>query len=108
MTKHITLDIGDGQISWQRDQASIAAEAATDGIYVIRTPVPAETLDPAAAVAAYKGLARVERDFRSLKADDLDLRPIWHRLEDRVAPTCLSACSPATSPGTCARRAGRR
>src|SRR6185437_9931922 len=89
------IGLRDGQISWQRDQASIAAEAATDGIYVIRTPVPAETLDPAAAVAAYKGLARVERDFRSLKADDLDLRPIWHRLEDRVRAhvlICMLAC----------------
>jgi hypothetical protein len=95
MAKHITLDIGEGQISWQRDQASIAAEAATDGIYVIRTPVSAETLDPAATVAAYKGLARLERDFRSLKADDLDLRPIWHRLEDRVRAhvlICMLAC----------------
>jgi hypothetical protein len=95
MAKHITLDIGEGRISWQRDQASIDAEAATDGIYVIRTPVPAETLDAPAAVAAYKGLAALERDFRSIKADDLDLRPIWHRLEDRVKAhvlICMLAC----------------
>jgi hypothetical protein len=75
MAKHILLDIAGGRITWQRDQASIDAEAATDGIYVIRTPVPAETLDAPAAVAACKGLSRLERDFRFIKADDLDLRP---------------------------------
>jgi hypothetical protein len=95
MAKHITLDIGEQQITWRRDQASIDAEAATDGIYVIRTPVPAETLDAPGAVAAYKGLSALERDFRSIKADDLDLRPIWHRLEDRVKAhvlICMLAC----------------
>jgi Transposase DDE domain len=95
MAKHLTVDIAEGQISWQRDQASIAAEAATDGIYVIRTPVPAGTLDAPATVAAYKGLAALERDFRSIKADDLDLRPIRHRLEDRVKAhvlICTLAC----------------
>jgi hypothetical protein len=95
MAKHITLDIAEGRITWQRDQASIGAEALTDGIYVIRTPVPAETLDPPGVVASYKGLASVERDFRSIKADDLDLRPIWHRLEDRVQAhvlICTLAC----------------
>ena len=95
MAKHITLDIAEGRISWQRDTASIDAEALTDGIYVIRTPVPAETLDPPGVVASYKGLASLERDFRSIKADDLDLRPIWHRLEDRVKAhvlICTLAC----------------
>jgi len=95
MAKHIMLDIGQQQITWQRDQASIDTEALTDGIYVIRTPVPAETLDAPGAVAAYKGLAALERDFRSIKADDLDLRPIWHRLEDRVKAhvlICMLAC----------------
>jgi hypothetical protein len=95
VAKHFILDISDGRISWRRDQASIDAEALTDGIYVIRTPVPAETLDAAGAVAAYKDLASLERDFRHLKADDLDLRPIWHRLEDRVRAhvlICMLAC----------------
>ena len=95
VAKHFILDIGEGRIAWRRDQASIDAEAATDGIYVIRTPVPAETLDAAGTVAAYKDLARLERDFRHLKADDLDLRPIWHRLEDRVKAhvlICMLAC----------------
>jgi hypothetical protein len=84
MAKHLILDIGDDRLSWRRDQAAIDAEAALDGIYVIRTPVLASELDTPATVTAYKNLARVERDFRSLKADDLDLRPIHHWLEDRV------------------------
>jgi hypothetical protein len=95
VAKHFLLDIGQQRISWRRDQASIDAEAATDGIYVIRTPVPAGTLDAPGAVAAYKDLARLERDFRHLKADDLDLRPIWHRLEDRIRGhvlICMLAC----------------
>jgi hypothetical protein len=95
MAKHFTLDIAEGRITWQRDQESISAEAATDGIYVIRTPVPQDTLDAAGAVAAYKGLARLERDFRSIKADDLDLRPVFRRLEDRVRAhvlICTLAC----------------
>jgi Transposase DDE domain len=95
VAKHFDLDIAEGRITWTRGQASIDAEALTDGIYVIRTPVPAETLDAPGAVAAYKGLARLERDFRSIKADDLDLRPIWHRLEDRVRAhvlICMLAC----------------
>jgi hypothetical protein len=84
VAKHFILDIGDHHLDWRRDQAAIDAEAALDGIYIIRTPVPASQLDAPAAVAAYKNLACVERDFRSLKADDLDLRPIFHWLEDRV------------------------
>jgi Transposase DDE domain len=76
VAKHFILDIGDRRISWRRDQASIDAEAATDGIYVIRTPVPAETLDAPAAVAAYKDLANLERDFRHLKAEDLGGVPL--------------------------------
>jgi len=95
MAKHFTLDIAERRISWQRNQEAIGTEAATDGIYVIRTPVPAQTLDAAGAVTAYKGLSRLERDFRSIKADDLDLRPIWHRLEDRVRAhvlICMLGC----------------
>jgi len=84
VAKHFILDISDGHFAWHRDQAAIDAEAALDGIYIIRTPVPAAELDAPAAVTACKNLARAERDFRSLKADDLDLRPIHHWLEDRV------------------------
>jgi hypothetical protein len=95
VAKHFILDIGQQHIAWRRDQAAIDAEAATDGIYVIRTPVPQDVLDAAGAVAAYKDLAHLERDFRSIKASDLDLRPIWHRLEDRVKAhvlICMLAC----------------
>jgi Transposase DDE domain len=84
VAKHFILDIGDDHLAWRRDRAAIDAEAALDGIYIIRTPVPATGLDTPAAVTAYKNLALVERDFRSLKADDLDLRPIHHWLDDRV------------------------
>jgi hypothetical protein len=84
MAKHFTITITDTHLAIERKQTQIDAEAALDGIYVIRTSVPADQLDPAAAVTAYKALAHVERDFRSLKTDDLDLRPIHHRLEDRV------------------------
>src|SRR5208337_3383154 len=66
------------------NQASIQKEAALDGFYVLRTSVPAETLDAAAVVSVYKSLAQVERAFRSLKTMDLDVRPIHHRLAGRV------------------------
>jgi Transposase DDE domain len=95
VAKHFTLDIAPGQLSWQRNQPAIDAEAATDGIYVIRTPVPEDTLSAPATVAAYKDLANLERDFRHIKADDLDLRPIWHRLQDRVKAhvlICMLGC----------------
>jgi hypothetical protein len=93
--KHLVVQVAQGSISWHRDQAKIDAEAALDGIYVIRTSVPAQTLDAPATVAAYKNLAFVERDFRHIKADDLDLRPIWHRLADRVRGhvlLCMLSC----------------
>jgi transposase len=94
VAKHFTLDIGQRSFAWQRDQASIDAEAAFDGIYVIRTPLPASQLPAPAAVEACKDLAGVEQDFRICK-DDLDLRPIWHRLADRVRGhvlICMLAC----------------
>jgi hypothetical protein len=84
MAKHFTVTITEHRLKITRNQASIDAEAALDGIYVIRTPVPAEQLDAPAVVTAYKQLAHVERDFRSLKIDDLDLRPIRHWTADRV------------------------
>jgi Transposase DDE domain len=70
--------------NYQRNTQAITAEAALDGLYVIRTTVAAEQMDPAKVVATYKSLARVERDFRSLKAIDVDLRPIHHYTETRV------------------------
>ncbi|MGH8940274.1 MAG: IS1634 family transposase, partial [Actinomycetes bacterium] len=84
MAKHFDLDIADGHFSFQRKTDQIAAEAALDGIYVLRTSLDADRLDAPGVVDAYKRLAHVEWDFRSLKTIDLDLRPIHHRLEDRV------------------------
>jgi len=84
MGKHFTVHIAEGVFTAVRNPTAIDAEAALDGIYVIRTCVPAETLPTDRAVATYKSLARVERDFRSLKAIDLALRPIHHYTETRV------------------------
>jgi hypothetical protein len=84
MAKHLHLAITDTTLTVTRKHDHIDAEAALDGIYVLRTSVPATDLDTAAVIGAYKNLSRVERDFRSIKTDDLDLRPIYHRLEDRV------------------------
>ncbi|MGE5287588.1 MAG: IS1634 family transposase [Micromonosporaceae bacterium] len=82
--KHFDVTITDDSLRIQRRQARIDEEAALDGIYVIRTPVPAGEMDAPGVVAAYKNLKNVERDFRSIKADDLDLRPVFHYLEERV------------------------
>jgi hypothetical protein len=93
--KHFHTTITDTVFTYHRDQAGIAAEAALDGIYVLRTSVEAAILDPAAVVASYKNLANIERDFRIIKTDDLDLRPIHHRLNDRVRAhvfICMLAC----------------
>ena len=84
MAKHFTVTITDTALTVERKQAQIQAEARLDGIYVIRTPVPEAGLDPAGVVTAYKSLKYVERDFRHIKSDDLDLRPVFHRLEKRV------------------------
>ena len=84
VAKHIRLDIHDDRVEFQIDEPRVAAEAALDGIYVIRTSVPAERLDAADAVRHYKRLSDVERAFRSLKTIDLKVRPIRHRLEERV------------------------
>jgi hypothetical protein len=93
--KHFHRTITDTTFTYERDHAGIAAEAALDGIYVLRTSVPAAGLDAAGVVTGYKNLAHLERDFRSIKTDDLDLRPIHHRLTDRVKAhvlICLLAC----------------
>jgi hypothetical protein len=84
MAKHFDVEIGDGYLSWQRRIEQIEEEARLDGIYVIRTSVPAEHLDAAETVQAYKDLARVERAFRSLKTVDLEIRPIRHWTAERV------------------------
>jgi hypothetical protein len=95
VAKHFDLQITDTSFGYARRQAHIDAEAALDGIYVVRTSVTAATLDTAAVVEAYKRLAEVERDFRSLKTVDLELRPIHHRLDGRVRAhvlVCMLAC----------------
>jgi Transposase DDE domain len=93
--KHFHLEITDTTLTLTRNQDTIAAEAALDGIYVLRTSVPAHTLEASGVVSAYKDLSHLERDFRIIKADDLDLRPLYHRLEDRVRAhvlICMLAC----------------
>lgn len=84
MAKHFHLDITDTTLTVTRDTDRIDAEAALDGIYVLRTTATPKELPTTAVIVAYKNLARVERDFRNLKTIDLDLRPIHHRLDDRV------------------------
>jgi hypothetical protein len=95
VAKHFTLDISDTTFGYARRQAQIDAEAALDGIYVIRTSVGTDRLDAAGVVQAYKQLANVERDFGSLKSIDLQLRPIHHHLDGRVRAhvlVCMLAC----------------
>jgi hypothetical protein len=93
--KHFAVTITDGSLTVERRQDQIDAEAALDGFYVLRTPVPAGELDAPTVVSAYKNLKYVERDFRHIKSDDLDLRPVFHRLEERVKAhvlICMLAC----------------
>jgi len=95
MGKHFHYTITDTSLAIQRRHDQIAAEAALDGICVLRTTVPADHLDTAGVITSYKNLAHIERDFRIIKADDLDLRPIHHRLDDRVRAhvlICMLAC----------------
>jgi hypothetical protein len=82
--KHFDAVITDDSLTITRRQDQIDEEAALDGLYVIRTPVPAAELDAPGVITAYKNLKNVERDFRHIKTDDLDLRPVFHRLEARV------------------------
>jgi hypothetical protein len=93
--KHLEVTITDTSLAIIRRQEQIAEEAMLDGFYVLRTPAAAAELDAPGVVSAYKNLKYVERDFRSVKADDLDLRPVFHRLEDRVrchVLICMLAC----------------
>ena len=84
MAKHIELDIKDDTFVFSRKLDAIAAEAALDGVYIIRTSLPPERLSAPDCVRAYKALSQVERAFRTLKSVDLRIRPIHHRLADRV------------------------
>jgi hypothetical protein len=84
VAKHFQIAIADDDLSFTRDNGSIATEAALDGIYVLRTNLPAEHLGAAEAVLAYKSLAHAERAFRSLKTVDIELRPVYHWAAPRV------------------------
>ena len=84
VAKHVRLDIQDASFAFQVDAASVAAEAALDGLYVLRTSVPTARLDADETVRSYKRLSQVERAFRAFKTVDLKVRPIRHRLEPRV------------------------
>lgn len=82
--KHFVLDIQDDTFSFHIDENKVTAEAALDGIYVVRTSLPKARMDAAQTVRSYKLLSQAERAFRSFKTVDLMVRPIRHRLEDRV------------------------
>ncbi|MDM0116580.1 IS1634 family transposase [Variovorax sp. J22R133] len=84
MAKHFELAIGENAFTFSRKHEAIAAEAALDGLYIIRTSVPPTQMDSGDCVRHYKSLANVERAFRSLKTIDLKVRPIHHRTADRV------------------------
>jgi transposase len=84
VAKHVALTIEEADLQFQIDAHSVAAERALDGLYVIRTSLPADRLNAAATVRSYKNLSRVEQAFRSMKSLDLEVRPIYHRLADRV------------------------
>jgi transposase len=84
MRKHFDLDITDTAFSFTRNTTAIAAEAATDGLYVVRTNLSAAVLDDTATVRSYKSLALVERAFRCIKTVDLQVRPVHHWLAERV------------------------
>jgi len=84
MAKHFILDIEERSLNFRVDDENVASESALDGIYVLRTSLPKERLSTEDIVRSYKSLSQVERAFRSMKTMDLKIRPIRHRLEDRV------------------------
>jgi hypothetical protein len=95
VAKHFDVAVTGTSLALTRRHDQIGAEAALDGIYVLRTSVTSAQLTAPGVVTAYKNLKYVERDFRVIKADDLDLRPIYHRLEERVKAhvlICMLAC----------------
>ncbi|MGH3061516.1 MAG: IS1634 family transposase [Gaiellaceae bacterium] len=84
VAKHLRLTIADGRFDYQRNEQAISEEAALDGFYVLRTSLDADALSSQAVVRAYKLLAHAERAFRAMKSPELEIRPVHHRLEDRV------------------------
>jgi hypothetical protein len=107
MAKHFELDIADVVFAYRRRTDAIAAEAALDGLYVVRTSVPAERLGASAVVETYKRLSAVERAFRGMKSVELAVRPIFHWREDRVRAH-LFLCFLATTCAGTSRPPGRR
>ncbi|MCI0655160.1 MAG: IS1634 family transposase [Methylococcaceae bacterium] len=104
VAKHFETAIADGQFGYQRRTEAIQREAELDGIYVIRTSEPEPSLSAEDTVRSYKNLPQVERAFRTLKGVDLQIRPIYHRTEDRVrACPSSSACWLISSNGICVR-----
>src|SRR6476646_6870572 len=115
VAKHFILTITDDTFGFERNTEAIEAEGRLDGFYVIRTNLDKATLATSDVVRVYKSLSQAERAFRSIKTVDLEIRPIHHRLSDRVRAhvllcmlayylTCCCACSPIISSGTCVRR----
>ena len=98
VAKHFTTSIGEDHFSYARNQDSITAEAALDGIYVLGTTVDADGLDSSEVVASYKSLAQVERAFRAFNTG-LDIRPIRHRTETRVRACGRQSSAPAERGG---------
>ena len=96
MEKHFAIEVSDDALSWARKQERIEAEARLDGIYIVRTSLPADALGAEAAVAAYKSLARVERAFRSLQTTQLQVRPAVDT-QVRLKPlACTNRCLAAS------------
>jgi hypothetical protein len=93
--KHFAIDVADESFASSRKQQQIAQEAALDGFYVLRTSVPEHALPADEVVRSYKQLKQAERDFKTIKGPELEIRPIAHRLEDRVRAhvfLCMLAC----------------
>ncbi len=84
VAKHFRLTIEDGRFAYARNAQAISGEAALDGFYVLRTSLASDALTPQAIVRAYKLLAHAERAFRAMKSPELEIRPLHHRLEERV------------------------
>jgi transposase len=103
MKKHFDLEITDAAFSFTRKTDAITAEAATDGIYIVRTSLAEDTLGDADSVRSYKSLSLVERGFRCIKTVDLHVRPVYHWWRIGSERMCFSACWPIISNGTCAR-----
>ncbi|MBF0630719.1 MAG: transposase [Magnetococcales bacterium] len=84
MARHFQLEIGEASFNWHINQANINTGADLDGIYIVRTRLPADRMDAMDTVRSYKRLAKVEQAFRSIKEIDLQVRPVHHRLDGRV------------------------